>query len=129
MTSSIPFQVRSGLVVVPVQVTGPTGETLARLAIDTGATTTMLSESVLIVVGCRLKGPSKKVVMMTAGGLALAKRVTVRKMAVAGHSRRAVSVICHSLPPGVEIDGLLGLDFFKNRVFTLDFRRQQLSLS
>ena len=121
MTRSTPFQFRNGLVVIPVQINGLSGETFAKLAVDTGATTTMLSEKVLRLVGCRLTGSVKKEVMLTAGGPVLTKRVTVRKIGAAGHSRRPLSVICHTLPDAVEID---------NRVTTVrglvDLRTQRV---
>lgn len=128
MTRSTPFQLRNGLVVIPVQIKGPSGETIAKLAVDTGATTTMLSERVLRLVGCRLTGSARKEVMLTAGGPVLARRVTVRKIGVAGHSRRSLSVICHALPDAVEIDGLLGLDFFDDTNLRIDFRERRISV-
>lgn len=66
--------------------------------------------------------------MLTAGGPVLAKRVTVRKIDVAGHSRRSLSVICHTLPDAVEIDGLLGLDFFEDAILTINFRERRISV-
>lgn len=38
-------------------------------------------------------------------------------------------VAAHDLPLGVEADGLLGLDFFRGFVLTLDFVRGRITLA
>ena len=42
---SLAFDASAGLIVVPTKIYGPTGDVIARLALDTGATMTMMIES------------------------------------------------------------------------------------
>jgi hypothetical protein len=37
-------------------------------------------------------------------------------------------MVCHTLPPSASIDGLLGLDFLRDRRLTIDFRTGQITL-
>ncbi len=53
--------------------------------------------------------------------------VLTRLSALAQH-RFGFPVIAHALPPSTAIDGLLGLDFLRNGVLTIDFRAGQLTM-
>ena len=48
---SLPFHPREGLIVVPTRLWGPNGDTVVRLALDTGATGSMLNWDVLMLLG------------------------------------------------------------------------------
>jgi hypothetical protein len=37
-------------------------------------------------------------------------------------------ILCHTFPPGATVDGVLGLDFFRNYKLKLDFPKGQLSI-
>jgi len=43
-------------------------------------------------------------------------------------TRTNFPVVAHDLPPAVTVDGLLGLDFFRDLVLTLDFARGRIDL-
>ena len=45
------FEPHQGLIIVPVEVWGPTGSAVLRLALDTGATITVLSVAMLVALG------------------------------------------------------------------------------
>jgi hypothetical protein len=48
--------------------------------------------------------------------------VPLEKVAALGLERTAFSVLAHTLPPSAGVDGLLGLDFLRGQVLTVDFR-------
>lgn len=39
-----------------------------------------------------------------------------------------LAVVAHTLPPSATVDGLLGLDFLRERLLTVDFRVGSISL-
>jgi hypothetical protein len=40
----------------------------------------------------------------------------------------SVSFLGHTLPPSAGVDGLLGLDFFRGQVLTVDFHKGMIAL-
>jgi hypothetical protein len=58
----------------------------------------------------------------TASGIEFVSTIIVQRLAVLGQERANFPVLCHTLPPDTEVDGVLGLDFFRGRRLTLDFR-------
>jgi hypothetical protein len=45
-----------------------------------------------------------------------------------GIAKRQFGALCHPLPPGATVDGLLGLDFLRGTILTIDFRAGTLTL-
>ncbi len=48
---SLSFNPKEGLIVVPTRLWGPNGDTLVRLALDTGATGSVLNWEVVVLLG------------------------------------------------------------------------------
>ena len=48
---SVSFDSAEGLIVIPVELTGPSGSTIVRLALDTGATNSVINVAVLVFIG------------------------------------------------------------------------------
>ena len=42
--------------------------------------------------------------------------------------RNGFPVLAHTLPPSAHIDGLLGLDYMRGQMLTIDFRQATVSL-
>ena len=122
------FDPRQGLVVIRARIWGPLDSALVRLAVDTGATRTLINESIIRVLGFPADAVSQRVQITTGSGIESAPLIVLSKIAALGHQRRNVSVICHSLPPTASVDGLLGLDFLRNRNLSIDFRSGRISL-
>lgn len=57
-----------------------------------------------------------------------APRVELQRLTVLGQERYGLRVLGHTLPPSSGVDGLLGLDFFRGLLLTVDFRAGRLSL-
>ena len=70
----------------------------------------------------------KTVNFTTGSGVESASRVTVEKLEALNQERANFSVVAHTLPPTALIDGVLGLDFLRNHILTLDFRAGEITL-
>ena len=105
------------------------GSAILRLALDTGATGTLVNVGMLMVVGCDPAVSTDSVQVTTGSGVELVRRVELDGIRALGVSRKGFSVLGHSLPPSSGIDGLLGLDFFRDQSLTIDFRRGEITLA
>lgn len=98
------------------------------LALDTGATATMVNQSRLMQLGYDPAGSPDRLQVTTGSGIEFVPRVTVEKIAALGQERAGCLVLCHTLPPTVGVDGLLGLDFLRGQILTIDFRKGRITL-
>ena len=102
---------------------------MLRLAVDTGATGTMINVAPLATVGYDPSLVSDRIQVTTGSGIEFAPRVPVIRIRAMGHERRHFRVLAHTLPPSASIDGLLGLDYMRGRVLNVDFPRAIVSLT
>ena len=123
------FNPADGLIIVAACIHGSTGVTRARLALDTGATASILSADLLEAAGCDPAGARERVRITTASGVEFAAVVTIRQLEAFGRKRTDFPVLCHTLPPTTTVDGLLGLDFFRETLLTIDFREGYVEIS
>jgi predicted aspartyl protease len=124
----IPFNPKQGLIVITAQIWGPTGDTVVRLALDTGATSTLVNAAVLLTIGYDPALAPHRVRMTTGSGVEFVPRLTVQRIGALGREITNFPLLCHTLPPSALIDGLLGLDFLRDRRLTIDFRTGQITL-
>ena len=122
------FDSRQGLVVVRARIWGPVNDVVVRLALDTGATSTLINERILGFIGYETKGNREGVLITTGSGIESATMLRVSKLTALRQERREFSLICYTLPETTSVDGLLGLDFFRGRKLSIDFRSGQVSL-
>jgi predicted aspartyl protease len=125
---SVRFDPEQNLVVVPVRVSGPSGDLIVRLALDTGATRTMLDWEVVVLLGYDPGAVRERVRITTASGVEFVPRVTVEKIETLGEERLESPVLCHTLPPSAMLEGLLGMDFLRGCRLVLDFRSGVVAL-
>lgn len=126
---SFPFHAQEGLVIVPAELFGPSGSIVLRLALDTGATATMVNVGPLAAVGYDPSLVSGRVQVTTGSGVEYVPQIVVARVKALGQERAHFPVLSHTLPPSVGIDGLLGLDFLPGQELRVDFRQGRLSLS
>jgi predicted aspartyl protease len=119
---SFPFDPKEGLIIVPTRLWGPTGDTVVQLALDTGATESMVNWDVVVLVGYDPAVVSERVQMTTGSGIEFVPRIVIEKVEALGRERQNLPVLCHTLPPSATVDGVLGLDFFREQRLVLDFR-------
>ncbi|MDE0425493.1 MAG: retropepsin-like aspartic protease [Candidatus Poribacteria bacterium] len=96
------------------------------VALDTGASTTMIPTEVAMDLGYDLSNPNEQ--MMTANGIVLANRITVRKLTAIGETVENIDVVCHDLPDGSIIEGLLGLNFLRHFDVNISFSTGTIEL-
>lgn len=122
------FDTARGLVMIPVFVAGPDGGHNFTFALDTGATRTAVSGLVLEALGYRYEQVTGRYDARTGGGSVRTGAIRVARFGAFGTYRADHPVLWLPLPPASRIDGLLGLDFFRGLVLTVDFVRGRVAL-
>ncbi len=122
------FKADYGLVYVRVEVSHGDREAILNLALDTGASATIISARKLIEIGCDLATPEDEIYITTGSGLIFVPKITVEKLTALGKTKNNLVVIAHDLPPTASVDGVLGLDFLRENVLTIDFRQGEIEL-
>jgi hypothetical protein len=122
-----PFDPRSGLITVRAEILGPAGTGILRLAVDTGATGTLVNIGVLAMLGYDPALAPERVQVTTGSGVEFTPRLPVRRITALGVARENFLVLGHTLPPSAAVDGLLGLDFLWSGRLEVDFRAGILS--
>ena len=122
------FDPARGLIVVRAELHGPLAAVGLNLALDTGASQTMINVIPLTLAGYLPGGAVEHVEITTGSGIAYAPRVPVLRVSASGNEKAEFPVLAHTLPPSAGIDGLLGLDFMQDRILCVDFRQSLISL-
>ena len=122
------FDPDQGLIVVRAELSGPSGDVVLRLALDTGASTTLINAAVLVAIGYDPALSPDRVQVTTGSSVEFVPRLSLDRIAALGQERTEFPVLCHTLPPSAGVDGLLGLDFFRGQGLTIDFRRGEVLL-
>ena len=125
---SFPFDPQQGLIIVRAELWGPSGSAVLRLALDTGATTTVVNMGLLVAIGYDPALVPDRIQVTTGSSVEFMPRVILDKIVALGQERKDFPVLCHTLPPSAGVDGLLGLDFFRRRSLSIDFRNGQVLL-
>lgn len=102
------------------------------LALDTGATHTVIDTTALLLAGCTPVPSENDTKLETASGIVSAEMYEVNILESLGIHRKQFLVHSYDLIGNgvlVEIDGVLGLDFFKNHKFCIDLDLQEVSIS
>ena len=119
---SIAFNPAGNTVPVAVQLAGPGGIAAATLIIDTGATWTIIARDVALRLGYAPDAAMARAQIITASGRESAPIITVQRITAIDTEKRDFPILCHNLPTGAPVDGVLGLDFFRGQKLTIDFR-------
>ena len=123
-----PFQRENGLIIVPVELSGPIEGGIAHLALDTGATYSMINNEIAELLGYDPAVSKERVRIVTGSGIEFTSRIVVRQLQALGLTKNDFGILCHTLPSSASIDGLLGLDFFVNTVLNIDFQNGFISV-
>ena len=126
---SFPFDPQQRLIIVRAELWGPTGSGVLQLALDTGATSTVVNVGMLVTLGYDPALAPDRVQVTTGSGIEFAPRVILDRVIALGHGCLGFPVLGHTLPPSAGVDGLLGLDFFRGQSLAIDFRAGQLTLA
>jgi len=123
------FDSTQGLVIAMAELTGPSGSAIVRLALDTGATGTLINTAIMVSVGYDPGVSPDRVQVTTGSGVEFVPRVKLEKIEALGRERTDFPVLCHTLPASASVDGLLGLDFFRGLKLNIDFSGACITLA
>lgn len=122
------FEAKDGLIIVPTRLWGPTRDTVVQLALDTGATGSLLNWDVLVFLGYDPAIESERRQITTGSGVEFVPQIALERIEALGQTRKDFPVLAHTLPPSARVDGLLGLDFFRLHRLTINFREGLVTL-
>ena len=123
------FEPTGTLVLLEASLEGKAGRrTNVRMALDTGASMTVIPWSAAEMLGFDPARSRRRVQFMTGSGMEAAPVLVVKAMEVLGVRVPDVLVLCHDLPQRSLVDGLLGLSFLKHCRLAIDFQRGILQL-
>lgn len=101
---------------------------MVELALDTGATTTVVNQNALLYAGVQLEMYGRPAEITTGSGIESVLEVPVASVIALGKERTDFAVLCHTLPSRAGIDGVLGLDFFRGEYLVIDFLAGRLAM-
>ena len=126
---STPFDASIGMVIVTATIHGPTGVAYARLAVDTGATLTVIRSTLLTAVGYDPAASTDRLQMTTGSQVEDVAALEVDLLDALDCRQTNLRVVAHTLPPTIAVDGLLGLNFLRGRDLLISFRTGQVTLT
>ena len=116
------------VIVLSVTLEGGGVEKKIEMALDTGATYTMIPWEVAEVLGYEPAVSKDRVSMVTASGVERAPLINLKSISVLGKGVDNVLTIVHNLPEKSYVDGLLGLSFLRRFKVCLDFQEGVLEI-
>ncbi len=118
----VKFNPTNGLIVIPSRIYGVDRDTIARLALDTGATGSMINWDIAVLLGYNPALSEERIRITTGSGIEFVPQIRIEKIEIPGRFVENFPILCHTLPPGATIDGLLGLDFFRGVRLIIDLK-------
>jgi predicted aspartyl protease len=97
---------------------------IAGLAVDTGATMTVVHPDLLKILGYDLLQPAGQTAVTTGSGQERVHQYVLDRVQTLGHEVQDLRVNSYPLPAALGVEGLLGLDFFRGpHRLVIDFHR------
>lgn len=125
---SLDFNANEGLIIIPTRLWGPSGDTVIRLALDTGATGSMVNWDLVVLLGYDPAATPNRIQMTTGSGVEFVPVVSIQKIQAMNLVQNAFPILCHTLPPSATVDGVLGLDFFRGTKLSIDLRQGRVQV-
>jgi predicted aspartyl protease len=123
-----PFDSKAGIILVKTKVYGPGGDAIVNLALDTGATWTLVSWETAVLVGYDPASIQQRTAISTGSSIEYCPKLNLLKVEALGKSVNGLEVLCHTLPPTSRVDGLLGLNFLRRFNMSLNFKQGYISI-
>lgn len=116
------------IIVLSITLEGEGIEKKIDMALDTGATYTMIPWEIAEILGYNPGASKERIPLITASGVERAPLITLKTISVLGKDADNVQTVVHNLPEKSYVDGLLGLSFLRRFRLSLDFRTGILEL-
>ena len=116
------FKSDYGLIFLEARLYGKKRDVALILALDTGATGTVISAKRLDEAGYDLENFDDEIYITTGSGIISVPKITIEKLTALGETKADFTVIAHDLPPTASVDGVLGLDFLRGHILNIDFK-------
>ena len=116
----------SGILLCKVKISNKGQFMFIKLAIDTGASITMISIESALAIGIDPSKSERRIEITTVNGTILVPTVTIPSFTCLGIEVKNMDVICHNLPPESAVEGLLGLNFLKSAKVVMDFSKDTI---
>jgi len=123
------FNLQQRLIVIPVRLSGPAGDTIVHLALDTGASGSLVNTEVMVLLGYDPATAPERMQITTGSGIEFCARLSIERIEAVGRTLERFPLLCHTLPPSTQLDGLLGLDFFRGCYLGIDLRIDEITVA
>jgi len=120
-----PFDPQDNLIVVPVEVHGESQLITLNMAVDTGATWTILPIKTCSIIGAVHQ---RRISIVTGSRVESAQLMTIPLIKAFGIDITNFKVVAHDLPSSLLVDGLLGMNFLKRVKLTIDFYKNVIKI-
>ena len=117
-----------GLLIFRAKIKSKAGSILLKMALDTGATFTMIPPDAAKAIGVNPALSNRMKEVTTGSGSVHCPLVTIPEFTALGSTVRNLEVFCHTLPPESPVDGLLGLNFLGRFDLRLAFKQGFLEI-
>jgi len=118
------FNTKSPVIILTILLEGKgNSKQKIRVALDTGATYTMIPWKTAEVLGLEPELSKERIEIITASGVEKAPLATLNSIVVLGKRLEGVQVVVHDLPPKSYVDGLLGLKLLVQLKLKIDFSK------
>jgi clan AA aspartic protease (TIGR02281 family) len=122
------FERDAPVILLNVLLVGPRAEVEVDMALDTGATYTMIPWDLAERLGYDPAGSRERANLVTASGTERVPLITLGAVEALGVRVTDVKVACHDLPPTSRVQGLLGLSFLREANLFVRFKDGELEL-
>ena len=115
------FNPHHTIIICHGQVAGQGIEIALPMAVDTGATFTMIPYEAVQAAGVNPLKARRRIEITTGSGIEYVPMVVIPYFKAYGIEIKNMPVLCHNLPSPGPVEGLLGLDFMKRVKLMIDF--------
>jgi len=120
---------KQGVIVCHAEIVGSAIDLTLKMALDTGATYTMIPTEAAIAIGCRPLESKRKLKVTMGNGTDYVPVITIPKFRAFGVEIRNMDVVCHNLPTQSPVEGLLGLNFLKKAKIIINFSENTIAVA